>query len=101
LHLAFSANLKQWKTESYPLLTPNNYNWEQKTNVSLHLGTIITLSQGIVVLYYIQVQTDDETTYALQAVMVDKKDPKKLLFQSEMIWDNTEEWARNKVTPIG
>lgn len=101
LNIATSPDLKEWKTDHYPVLTPNHYNWEQKTDVSLHVGTVITLPTGIIIVYFLKVVTEDDTTYAVQAVMVDKQDPKKIAWQSDVIWDNSEDWAKNKTEPIG
>lgn len=101
LNMATSSDLKAWKKDDHPVLTPSNFNWEQKTDVSLHIGTVVTMPQGLVIVYYLKVVTENDTTFALQAVMVDKLDPRKILWQSEVIWDNSEDWARNKVDPIG
>lgn len=101
LHIAYSKDLLTWQHDSVPLLSPTTYNWEQPTRVSYQVGNIFTLPKGIVVVYFIKVESDGETNYALQSVLLDKQDPKKLLWQSEVLWDSSEEWARNKLHPIG
>lgn len=101
LHIAYSKDLLHWQTDPVPLLSPMSFNWEQPTQVSFQIGNVFSLPKGLVMVYFIKVESDGETNYALQAVLLDKQDPKKLLWQSDVLWDSSEEWARNKLTPIG
>lgn len=101
INIAYSKDLITWEVDPVPVLSPTHYNWEQDTNVSLQVGNAIVMPKGIVLIYYVHVLTDNETNYAIQAVLLDKQDPKKLLWQSEVLWDSSEEWARNRLNPVG
>lgn len=101
LKTAYSKDLINWEIDPIPLLTPNYTNWEQETHVSLSIATIATTPKEIILVYYLKVVSQNETNYSLQAVILDKKDPKKILGQTDVIWENTEDWAQNQVNPIG
>lgn len=101
LRIAYSKDLLKWEVDEIPLLTPNYTSWEQAIAVKLSVAEVINTPQGIVLVYFLHVTSQNSTDYSLQAVLLDKTDPKKLLWQSEVIWDNTEDWAQNKVVPVG
>lgn len=101
LNIAYSKDLISWQKDPVPLLTPMHYNWEQQTDVTYHIANAVVFPKGIVLIYFIKVVNDHETNFAIQAILVDKLDPKKLLWQSEILWDSSEQWARNKLEPIG
>ena len=101
INIAYSKDLLTWQIDPVPLLTPTPYNWEQPTEVSLQVGNACVFPKGIVLVYFVKVHSENETNYAIQAVLLDKLDPKKLLWQSEILWDSSEEWARNKLKPFG
>lgn len=101
LRLAYSKDLVDWEVDPIPLLSPNFTSWEQETHVGLSVATIVTTPKAIVLVYYLKVVYQNETSYSLQAVTLDRKDPKKLLGQSDVIWENNEAWAQGSVEPIG
>lgn len=101
LRMATSTDLLDWKTQDIPLLSPSFTSWEEPTDIKLSVATIETTPQGIVLIYYITTRRGEDINYSLQAVLLDKKDPRRLLWQSEILWENTEDWARGDITPVG
>ena len=93
LKMAFSKNLKIW-SDTETLIKP------LRKSASLSIGTIITTSEGIQLVYYERKTAPGHVSYSIKTALYSKKDPHKLLWEPEKsIWRGA--FAQKELKPIG
>lgn len=98
IHLGLSSDLASWEVSQEPILEPRRDQWGELT---LRPATIITAPEGIILIYYARGGAPVEARYSLHAVLLDKNDLRKILWQSETIWEQSNDWSGKDTVPIG
>jgi len=98
IKLARSNDLKFWVKEDEPILQPRT---DHIGPMPLSIGTVMLTREGIVLIYYARGISDSGRRYSLHAALLDKKNPRKLLWQSDAIWEQSDEWGKGTVKPLG
>lgn len=99
IRIAFSKNLKTWKSVSQPVLEPRKDHFD---NSFLELASIIPIDNFLLVLYYVKRKIGAHDHYSVGAAIFDKRNPQLLLWRTpEPIWEQPEKWSRKKVYPLG
>ncbi|MFC1626717.1 hypothetical protein ACFL1P_00770 [Patescibacteria group bacterium] len=96
--MATSKDLKKWTISDSPVLEARN---DHLGTLPLSVGGIITTHEGIVLLYYAREEEKNGEHYSIHTALLDKDDPKKLIWLSDTIWEQNGDWANDDVTPLG
>lgn len=95
IYLAHSQDLAVWHNKNLPVLAPRPTYFDR---TDLEVGGVFDSPEGILLLYYVQVNRQ----YLIGAAIFDKNDPEKVLWRSdEPLWEQTRDWRKTKVSPIG
>jgi len=98
IRMGFSPDLASWDLSEEPVLEPRRDQWGELT---LRPATVITVPEGIVLIYYARGESPEGARYSLHAVLLDTNNPRRILWQSDTIWEQTNDWSGEDVTPIG
>lgn len=99
INIAYSRDLETWDIQRMPALTPRvNY----FDNYSLHLGSVINIKRGIIVIYYVRKNMREGNIYSVGLALFDKKNPGRLIYRSDTpIWEQNRTWHGQRVYPMG
>ncbi len=93
---AFSKDLKKWDIIKLPVLTPRENYFD---NHSLEVGKIFTLTDGILIIYYVK---NGKSVVSVGAALFDKENPTHLRWRAdEPIWEKEEGENAEALSPIG
>lgn len=96
---AFSGDMKLWKPAE-KLLEPRVDFFDE--GADLEVGGVFPAFENILLIYYAKKSVQGKTIYEVGAALFDKKDPTKLLWQSEKsLWAEPAEFHKDKFTPLG
>lgn len=98
IKMATSKDLTTWVTETENVLEPGI---DHAGSAKYKLGTIVTTPEGLAVIYLALSEHQGQEHYSLHAVLLDRKNPRKLLWQSDTLWEQTDEWIGQHVIPFG
>lgn len=91
IKLASSYDYKNWKSEGVVVKSGKSH---------LKVATSTLLKEGILLLYF--KSPDKKSDYKLEAVLFDRKNPKKLLWDSpKVIWQQGGHFGGQEVSPLG
>ena len=73
-----------------------------KNKYSIKIGSLIKSKKGILLIYCLFREEKAPTDCSVRALLFDKKNPKKRLWKSEkIIWQQTNEWPNQQISPVG
>lgn len=99
LKIAISDDLKTWKIENSPLLTPRNGFFD---NYPLQLGSVLETEQGLLLLYFVRTPRRETNHFKIGAALLDKENPKQILWRRQTaLWEQPEEWNSKHIYPLG
>lgn len=96
LYLADSYDGESWKVYSKPVWSLPKKDIEE--GFKARIGTFYTTYSGILLIYFRYKQGE----YSLHTLLLDKKDPKKVLWApTEPLWKKTGEFGNVEMSPLG
>lgn len=99
IKFALSDDLKTWQVQKGSVLRARNDYFD---NFPLSLGTLITTSAGIVLIYYVKLEKREGVQYLVGAALLDKKDPSQILWRKDApILDLINELKGKTAYPLG
>jgi len=91
IKIALSRDLKTWKVSKKPVFQLPK---KLANRYSIKIAGLIENEKGILLVYFLD--------FSLRVLLFDKNNPRKHLWRSDrVIWQQTNEWANQKVNPIG
>ena len=99
IRIAFSKDLKNWEIPKQPVLEPRENHFDDSP---IELGSVISLNQYILVIYYVKKNIGGSIFYSVGAAMFDKRAPEILLWRSDNpLWETPDKWRQEKISPLG
>ena len=99
IKLAYSGDLKGWKTDDKVLLSPREDHFD---NGEIEAGNAFDLEDDILLLYYARNKHGHSARFSVGAALFDKKDPAKLHWRSDKpLWETPHEFHHEKMAPLG
>ncbi|MDO8609640.1 MAG: hypothetical protein Q7R95_03760, partial [bacterium] len=99
IHIAYSDNDYDWKTEKNPILTPRKNSFD---NSEIEIQNAILTEKGVLIVYHSRSKRSNYVDYKIGLALFDAQNPSKLLWRSnEPVWDSTHEWRNKHISPIG
>ncbi len=96
IHIATSTDLKKWSKSKKPLLEARKDHFDDG---DLIVATVIHEKQHILLIYYNKTGINDKTVYSIGAAILDKKDPKRVIWRSDKpLWKQS---ITQPLHPIG
>ena len=91
LNIGLSKNGRQWNINKIDMPTGNYV-----------AGAVQESKEGPLLVYFQNIPHDGHNHYSIYTVLLDKKDPTKVLWKTDKaIWYQPQEWINKKVIPIG
>lgn len=99
ISIARSKDLVHWTKEEEPLLETKSDHLGQ---LFLAPGGVFLTDEGIVLVYFARSgKTDTDFHYSVHAVLLDKRDPRRIIWLSDALWEQNNEWTDPSLSPIG
>lgn len=99
IRLAFSSNLKKWKTIDEPVVKSYEDFFGKHP---LKLGNVFVVDEGLLLIYVVVKSKNNINHFEVKSVLLDKEDPTRVLRHIENhIWESPDEWFEEKVKPLG
>ncbi len=96
---AYSEDLVKWTLDKTPLLTPRKGFFD---DTALEVGNAYEVNGNILLTYYVKKHVNNAEHYIVGAAYFDKKNPSKLLWQSEEpIYELPQELNKDHFKPLG
>ena len=98
IRMGVSSDLVKWDLTEEPVLEPRRDQWGE---LALHPATVVATNEGIVLVYYAHGNSPEGARYSLHAVLLDTNNLRKILWQSDTIWEQSNDWSGKNPAPIG
>lgn len=99
LKLALSDDLKHWNVLKEPILLPRNDFFDSS---GFKVAATFLIDKGILLIYYAYETKAKTPNYTVGAAILDKHNPKKVIWRSyEPIWEQDEHFKNKLITPLG
>lgn len=99
IKIVFSENLKTWEV-SQKLIS--KLPKELKEEYSIKAGSLVEDEKGLLLIYSLFREKGQPGDCSVRALLFDKKNPQKLLWESDrIIWKQTSEWINQQISPLG
>lgn len=99
IRVATTKDFKTWEVVDGAVIRPRHTHFDKNP---IEIGSVITTTKGIVVIYYVKNQARDGLNYAVGAALLDINNPTKVLWRaSETLWEQGEQWLGKTVYPMG
>lgn len=96
IRIATSTDVLHWDVRSEPLIHAIHDNFG---TLSVIVGAVIPLDVGYALIYY--ARGIGGSHWSIHGVVLDKKNPSHILWESDTLWELHHGWEEKKVTPIG
>ncbi|HZE87008.1 MAG TPA: hypothetical protein VE090_02260 [Methylomirabilota bacterium] len=99
IQAAYTTDWETWKTDNKVLFSPRKDYFD---NGDLEVGNAYVIDEHILLTYYVKKQTGRHMQYIPGAVLFEKINPTKPIWQSnEPLWEPVEELQNEKMLPLG
>lgn len=99
IKIATSYDLASWQIQEDPVLKARSDYFD---NFPIKMGNLISIPQGIILIYYVKSEKREGTQYLVGCSIFDKNDPSKTLWRKNVpIFSSAEDWSGKSVRPLG